>query len=234
MSREVTIRCDACKEVIGEEGLGLAVLGDVTVKLSGLGYDLGFRPVVREAKGKAPDLCKTCLAKGAKEAALRLEETVNPSAGDVTLSLAKSISGIGLDAPVAVSMKNDGPVRAIQMVIRFDPSELTVIGVEPTARVEGMSLEWNAVPQPDDDEAEVRVAIVGMEGQEVPGLDEADLPGNLAIAEILVHVGSVPAHLRFVTEGEAITQVSASATSHYRLALFAGSVRRPEAVIGSK
>lgn len=216
--RRTIIECDNCGEEIraGTETEQAEVPEKVQVTLGLESYDLEMRPF--KAKGGKPDLCRKCLLRGLRTAVRTVDDALDPSAGTAKLEMFTVRSGIASEVHMLVNMDAPGAVVAIQLVIQFDPEEIEIVDVLPGERLSAVGIvpSWNVVEV--GDQSELRVAAVSMDGRTVPD-------GDGPIADIVLDVESVPAHLDFVSEGEAVTLLSASATSTYDLEFFPGRIR---------
>ena len=107
----------------------------------------------------------------------------------------------GLRVPLELDNRGVGPVRAIQIALRYDPELIEIVQVQRTTRAEVLShFDYN-VPAPGD----LRMAILDL-GTNVLK------PGTGPVAELVIRVSrdaevGAEALLAFVVEGAARTEV---------------------------
>jgi len=155
-------------------------------------------------------LVLVALAAGAcsKPSILRLKvQNVSAQPGDEGLRVLLELDNRGI-----------GPVRAIQIALRYDPELIEIVQVRRTARAEVLShFDYN-VPAPGD----LRVAILDL-GTNVLK------PGTGPVAELVVRVSrdaevGAEALLAFVVEGAARTEVLDRQGDSYPLEVADGRV----------
>ena len=138
----------------------------------------------------------------------------------VTLTIPEIRAAAGATGiTVPVQLASPGPVRSIQLVIRYDPDRLEVTDVSLTPRTEDAGFfllkNWENI----EGSREVRSAMLNFTGQPMAA-------GTGAVANLTVDVAAVPASLVFITESDSSfkTKVYETDTIRYPLILNNGLI----------